>query len=224
MRGKKYLAQKKSVDPKKVYTIEEAIAILKSGGRKFDETVEIHTKLGIDPTKGEQLIRLTFTMPIPFGKSKRLAAFVGEADEAKAKTAGADLVGGEELINEIAKTEKIDFDVAVATPSMMPKLAKIAKILGPKGLMPNPKTETVGPDVAKMIGELKKGKHTFKNDDTGNLHVAIGKLGMAPADLAGNIRAFLEVLARAKPQTSKGIFLKNIFLTSTMGPSIKIIV
>lgn len=222
-RGKKYLEVKKLIDSKKLYTPEEAIDLIKKTKTvKFDPTLELHLKLGIDPTKGEQLVRITLTLPHGSGKSKRVAAFVAPGKEKEATDAGADIVGGEELIAEIAKTQKINFDIAVATPDMMPKLAKVAKILGPKGIMPNPKTETVGPNVKRMVEELKRGKLMIKNDDGANLHAALGKLGSTKEQLLENLHAVLEAVKRAKPATAKGVYIQNAVLTSTMGPAIRI--
>ncbi|MBI2098996.1 50S ribosomal protein L1 [Candidatus Uhrbacteria bacterium] len=221
--GKKYLEMKKLVDPKKLYSLEEAIDLVKKTKTvKFDPSVDLHLKLGIDPTKGEQLVRVTITMPHAAGKSKRIAAFVGADKEKDAKEAGAEIAGGEELIAEIAKTEKINFDVAVATPDMMPKLAKVAKILGPKGLMPNPKTDTVGANVKKMVEELKKGKITLKNDDGANIHVAIGKLSNPSENLLQNLNTVLDAIKRAKPPTAKGVYIKNAALASSMSPAVRI--
>ena len=221
--GKKYLEAKKLIDPKKVYSPEEAVELVKkTNPAKFDASVEIHIRLGIDPTKGEQQVRGTVALPHGTGKSKRVAAFVPADKEKEARDAGADLVGGEELIAEIAKTQKITFDVAVATPDMMPKLAKVAKILGPKGLMPNPKSETVGANVKKMVEELKKGKIAFKNDDSGNVHIVIGKISAESSKLLENLNAVADVIRRARPASAKGIFIENAALTSSMGPSIRI--
>lgn len=211
------------VDKTKAYTLDEALALVKKTSTvKFDASVEIHAKLGIDPSKGEQQIRATVTLPHGTGKNKTVAAFVGSNDEKAAKDAGADFVYGEEDIKKIKDTGKIAFDIAVATPEMMPKLAVAAKVLGPKGLMPNPKTETVGKDVAKMITELKKGKAAFKNDDTANVHQAIGKVSFTEAQLKENFLAFFEALKKAKPQSSKGTYIKSLYLTTSMGPSIKV--
>jgi len=211
------------VDPKKVYTREEAIELAKkTSSVKFDASVEVHLRLGIDPSKGDQQIRSTIIFPHTIGKTKTVAAFVPPDKEKEAKGAGADIVGGEELIEEIKKSGKINFEVAVATPDMMPKLAKVAKILGPKGLMPNPKTETVGPDVKKMIEELKKGKVTFKNDDTSNIHQIIGKVSLEDKQLLENLNAFLEAVEKAKPASSKGVYIKSATISSSMGPGIKL--
>lgn len=225
MRGKKYLEAKKLIDSKKAYSTEEALDLVKKSSTvKFDPTVELHLKLGIDPKKGEQLVRVTVTMPHATGKNKRIAAFVGADKEKDAREAGADVVGGEDLIAELAKAEKINFDVAVATPEMMPKLAKVAKILGPKGLMPNPKTDTVGANVKKMIEELKRGKVTLKNDDGANLHASLGKLSLGPQALAENLKTVLEAVKRAKPASSKGVYIQNAVLTASMGPAIHLAV
>jgi large subunit ribosomal protein L1 len=220
--SKRFEEVKKFVDPKKVYTKEEAIELAKKTSTvKFDASVEIHLKLGIDPSRGDQQIRSTIIFPHSIGISKRVAAFAGEGKTKEAKNAGADIVGSEDLIDKIKKSGKIEFDVAVATPEMMPKLAKIAKVLGPKGLMPNPKAETVGPDVKKMVEEIKKGKVTFKNDDTANIHQIIGKVSMDSKALLENFNAFIEAVRRAKPASAKGIYIQNAVLSTSMGPSIK---
>ncbi len=214
---------KNSVDTKKTYGIAEAVELVKkTSTEKFDATVELHFRLGIDPKKGEEQVRATMVFPNPFGKSKKVAAFVEANKEEEAKAAGADLVGSEDLINEISKTGKINFEIAVATPSMMPKLAKVAKILGPKGLMPNPKTETVSPHIGKIIGELKKGKIAFKNDDTGNVHIPVGKVSFDKEKLVANIEAIIEVIKKNKPASSKGVFIEKAVLASSMGPGFKI--
>ncbi|MDD5749265.1 MAG: 50S ribosomal protein L1 [Patescibacteria group bacterium] len=213
------------IDKSKVYNSQEAIAlVIESGAVKFDASVEVHAKLGIDPKKGDQIVRASVVLPHGSGKTVKVAAFVDEAKAKAAKAAGADLCGAESLIEEIKKTGKTDFDVAVTTPDMMPKLAAIAKILGQKGLMPNPKSGTIGPDVAKLVGELKKGKVSYKNDDTANIHLIIGKLSFGQDKLAENFTAFLDSLKKAKPQTIKGVYIKSMHLTSSMGPSVKIAV
>lgn len=223
MKGKKYKEAEKLVDAKKVYSPAEAIALAKQlPKRGFDEAVELHLRLGIDPSKGDQQIRGTIAFPHGVGKSKRVAAFVEAAKEADAKAAGADLVGGEELINEIATKQVIDFDVAVATPAMMPKLAKLAKFLGPKGLMPNPKTDTVGPNVSKMVAEQKAGKQTFKNDTAGNVHQIFGRVSFDEAKLGENLSALMELVRKMKPATAKGIYVKSATIATTMGPAIHV--
>ncbi|PIT86949.1 MAG: 50S ribosomal protein L1 [Candidatus Magasanikbacteria bacterium CG10_big_fil_rev_8_21_14_0_10_43_6] len=221
--GKRMEDLQTKVDKTKTYTLAEAIALVKETSTvKFDATVEVHLRLGIDPKKGDQQIRSTVTLPHGTGKTKRIAAFVGANDEKAAKDAGADFIYGEEEIKTIKDTGKVEFDVAIATPEMMPKLALVAKVLGPKGLMPNPKTETVGTDVAKMVGALKKGRASFKNDDTANVHQAVGKVSFSDAQLQENVEAFLETVKKIKPQKSKGTYIKSLFLTSSMGPSVKV--
>lgn len=189
---------------------------------KFDASVEVHAKLGIDPKKGDQIVRASVVLPHGTGKKVKVAAFVTEDKVKVAKEAGADLVGAETLIEEIKKTNKTDFDVAVTTPDMMPKLAVIAKILGQKGLMPNPKTGTIGPDLKKMITELKQGKVSYKNDDTSNIHLSIGKVSFEEKKLVENFQIFFDSLKKAKPQSIKGTYIKSLYLTSSMGPSIKL--
>ena len=221
--SKRMTELKTKVDSAKVYTLDEAIALVKATSTvKFDASVEFHARLGIDPKKSDQLIRATVVLPHGTGKTKRIAAFVGPNDEKAAKDAGADLVLGEEEIKAIKDTGKIDFDIAVATPEMMPKLAVAARVLGPKGLMPNPKTDTVDKNVAKMIEALKKGKAAFKNDDQANIHQLVGKVSFDNAKLKENIETFIEALKRAKPAGAKGTYIKTAFLTSAMGPSVKI--
>ncbi len=216
-------ALRAKVDKNKVYSLEEAVKLLtETSGVKFDATVEVHANLGIDTKKSEQQVRATVTLPHGTGKTKTVAAFVSAEKEKEAKEAGADFVYGEEEIKKIKDTGKIEFEIAVTTPDMMPKLASIAKVLGPKGLMPNPKTETVGPSIKKMIEGLKKGKVTFKNDDGGNVHQAVGKISFGEAKLKENITAFLEALKKAKPATAKGTFIGSLTLCSSMGPAIKI--
>lgn len=223
MEGKRMKEAKTKVDNKKLYGINDAVEVLKQAATaKFDETIEIHFALGVDPKQGDQQIRGTVTLPNGTGKTKRVAAFVDANNEAAAKAAGADLVGAEEMIEEIARTGKIDFDVAVAVPSMMPKLAKAAKVLGPRGLMPNPKTDTVGPNIAKLIEEQKGGKVSFKNDNTANVHMIVGKKSFDSAKLAENIRVALEAIRKVKPASAKGIYMKSVTLTSTMGPAIRL--
>lgn len=220
--GKRYQTAKSQIDSKKVYSLEEALELVKkTSSVKFEASVEVHLKLGIDPSKGDQQIRGTVLLPHGTGKSKRVAAFVSEAKTQEAKDAGATLVGGEELIAEIASTSKIDFDIAVATPDMMAKLAKIAKILGPRGLMPNPKTETVGLNVKQMVEELRGGKIAWKNDDTANVHQTIGKISFDSPKLMENLNLFLDSVRRVKPASAKGIYILNAVLTSSMGPGVR---
>ncbi|MFA6537569.1 MAG: 50S ribosomal protein L1 [Patescibacteria group bacterium] len=212
-----------SLDREKNYPIAEALDLVKKSAKaKFDETVELHIKLGIDPKKGEQQVRGNVVLAHNFGASKKVAAFVS-ADKAKeAKEAGADLIITEAELEDFKKAGKTDFDVAIATPEMMKAMAPLARILGPKGLMPSPKNETITMNIKKTIDELKKGKISFKNDDTANIHLAFGKASMKPEELLANYQAFIDAITKSKPETSKGTYLKNITICSTMGPAIKV--
>lgn len=211
------------VDKNKAYAIAEAVEMVqKLAKTKFDSSVEVHFRLGIDTKKGDQQIRSALTLPHGTGKTVKVAAFVSPANEAEAKKAGADYAGGDELIAEIKKTEKTDFQVAVAEPAMMRNLASIAKILGTRGLMPSPKNETVTPNVVQAIAELKKGKISFKNDDTGNVHVAIGKVSFSKDQLTANFEALMAAIKKVKPTSSKGVYIKNVSICSSMGPGVKV--
>lgn len=223
MTSKRFKEVRAQIDPKITYSIEEAIKLAKTTAKvKFDASIDVHCRLGIDIKKSEEAVRGTVTLPNSAGKTKRVAAFVEPEKEAEAKAAGADLVGGEEMINELLSKGKIDFDVAVATPGMMPKLAKAAKILGPKGLMPNPKTDTVSQQIGKIVTEQKAGKLSFKNDDTGNVHATIAKASMDDAKILENFNVFMEALRKTKRPSSKGIFIRSCTMVSTMGPSIRV--
>lgn len=210
-------------DKSKVYPITEAIELAKKISKtKFDSSVEVHLRLGIDTKKGEQQIRSTVALPHGTGKTIKVAAFVSPDKEKLSKDAGADYAGSDELIAQIKKTEKTDFDIAIAEPALMKNLGQIAKILGTRGLMPSPKNDTITTDPAKTIAELKKGKVSFKNDDTGNVHVAIGKVSFDSQKLVENFQALLDAIRRTKPASAKGIYVKNISLSTTMGPGIKV--
>ncbi len=221
--GKRFDAAKKEVDVNKLYTVEEAIALAKkTSTTKFAGNVEVHVRLGIDPKKSDQLVRGTVTFPSGTGKTKRIAAFVSAGKEKEAEDAGAVLVGGEELIKKIKETEKLDFDIAIAEPAMMVKLAQIAKILGPKGLMPNPKTGTVTPDIAKAVKEYATGKMEFKNDDSANLHILLGKASFTDEQILENYKAFREALNSVRPGALKKEYIQSITMNASMGPGIKI--
>ncbi len=221
--AKRVKANNGLVDANKIYTPEEAIELAKkTANTKFVGSIEVHVRTLIDAKKTDQAVRGTVSLPNGTGKTKRVAAFVSEAKEKEAKDAGAVLVGGEELIKQIKETEKTDFDVAIAEPALMPKLAQIAKILGTRGLMPNPKTGTVGPNIGAMIKEIAGGKVNYKNDDSGNLHQIIGKTNFDSAKLLENLKALMKSINESKPQLVKGQFISSISINSTMGPGIKI--
>jgi large subunit ribosomal protein L1 len=222
-KGKKYQAVAKLIDKTKQYSVDEAFELVeKTVTTKFESTVELHVNLGIDTKKGEQQVRGTIVPPHASGKMKRIAVFAQGKAADDAKKAGAVLVGGAELIEEIRKTGKVDFELAIATPDMMKELAKVAKVLGPKGLMPNPKSETVTADIAKTMAELAKGKIAFKNDKNGNLHIALGKMGLGKDKLKENFKAVIDEIKKSKPEEIKGTYFKTVTLTTSMGPGIRI--
>ena len=215
--------KKETFDKNKTYSITEAIALCKESNKaKFDASVEAHFRLGIDPKKGDQQVRSAVSLPNGTGKTIKIAAFVSPEKEKAVKEAGADIVGGENLIEEIRKTEKTDFEIAIAEVDMMKNLAKIAKILGTRGLMPSPKNETVTNNPVKAVEELKKGKISFKNDDTGNVHAIIGKVSFEEKKLEENLNTLIDAIRKSKPASSKGVFIKNLSINSTMGSGIKI--
>ncbi len=221
-RGKKYLEVKNKVDRNKRYPLEEGIKlVLETARAKFDESVDLAIRLGVDPKKADQMVRGTVVLPNGTGKKVRVLVFAKGQKEKEALEAGADYVGGEELIEKISKGW-LEFDKAIATPDMMGSVSKLGKILGPRGLMPNPKVGTVTFDLEKAIKEIKAGKVEFKVEKAGVVHVPVGKASFGFDRLLENIKALLEVIIRSKPPTSKGIYLKSIALSTTMGPGIKI--
>lgn len=220
--GKKYKTAQTKVDADKLYTLEEAVKLLtETSTTKFDATCEIHANLNADPKYADQIVRSTVAMPHGTGKTVRVVAFVGDDKVAGALAAGAVKAGAAELIDEVNQGFS-DFDVAVATPDMMRDLAKVAKVLGPKGLMPNPKSGTVTPDIEKAIGELKAGKIEFKTDKFGIVHSVFGKVSFGAEKLGENLASFLRALNAAKPTGIKGVYIKSMTLTTTMGPAIRI--
>ena len=220
--GKRLDAITKQLDPAKLYTLDEgAAAVKKCATAKFDETVELHVRLGVDPKQADQLVRGTVSLPHGLGKTKKVAVVTRGDKQKAAQDAGADLVGGDDLIEQISKG-MLDFDVLVATPDLMAALSKLGKVLGPKGLMPNPKSGTVTMDVGKTVKELKAGRVEYKVDDYGIIHVPVGKASFEPAKIAGNAKTVLEAIIKAKPAASKGIYLMSVTLSPTMGPGIKL--
>lgn len=226
--GKNYRALLSGKAPGATYAIQEALAIVKEKPlAKFDETVEMHFHLGIDPKKTDQLVRGTLVFPNSLGKTRRIAV-VTASKATEADEAGADIVGGEELITDIKEGKLVpgtDFDILLATPEIMPKLAQVAKILGPKGLMPNPKNETVTPKMKEAVLAIKKGsKASFKTDDSGNIHQSVGKLSMSSEQLVENIQALLDAVGRLKPEGIKGRFIVSATLSTTMGPGFRLVI
>lgn len=213
----------KNFDESKRYSVLEAAKIVKKNATaKFDETVELHVKLGVDPKKTDQSVRGIAVLPKGLGKKKTVVVIVKGEKAKDAQNAGADHVGDADLIEKISKGWT-DFDVLVSTPDMMKDLSKLGKVLGPKGLMPNPKAGTVTFDVAQAVKELKAGRVEFKMDDSANLHTSVGKASFAPEDLAENTQTILHAILAAKPATAKGIYLRSATLTSTMGAGIRLV-
>ena len=221
-RGRLYVEASKSVDKNKLYTPEEAVKLVKSlSKRKFDETVEVAMNLNVDTTKSDQQVRSSFTLPNGTGKTKRVLV-VTKTKAEEAKNAGADFVGDDDIIEKIVKENWFDFDVMVATPEMMVSLGKIGKILGPKGLMPNPKTGTVTTNVSDAIANIRKGMVEYRADSNGNVHALVGKVSFDEDKLTENLVSFINEVIKNKPTGGKGSFVKNISISSTMGPGVKI--
>ena len=222
-RGKKYVEAAKLVDRATLYSAEEAVSLVKkTSTAKFDETVEAHIRTGCDGRHAEQQIRGAVVLPHGTGKTVRVLVFAKGAKATEAEAAGADYVGGEELIPKIQNQGWFEFDVVVATPDMRGVVGRLGRVLGPKGLMPNPKAGTVTMDVAKAIAEIKAGKIEYRLDKTNIVHVAIGKVSFEEEKLADNFKAVMEAIVKAKPSALKGQYIKNITLTSTMGPGVKV--
>ena len=221
-RGRLYVEASKSVDKNKLYTPEEAVKLVKSlSKRKFDETVEVAMNLNVDTTKSDQQVRSSFTLPNGTGKTKRVLV-VTKTKAEEAKNAGADFVGDDDIIEKIVKENWFDFDVMVATPEMMVSLGKIGKILGPKGLMPNPKIGTVTTNVSDAIANIRKGMVEYRADSNGNVHALVGKVSFDEDKLTENLVSFINEVIKNKPTGVKGSFVKNISISSTMGPGVKI--
>ncbi len=220
--GKKYLEVSKLIEIDKSYDPEEALEILKkTGTAKFDETVEVAFRLGVDPKHADQQLRGAVTLPHGTGKTKRVLVFAKGEKIKEAEAAGADHVGSEELVQKI-QGGWFDFDVAVATPDMMGVVGRLGKVLGPKGLMPNPKVGTVTLDVAQAVQEIKAGKIEYRTDKAGNVHLPVGKMSFDADKLADNYFTLLDTIVKAKPAASKGQYIRNITLSTTMGPGIKV--
>ncbi|WP_028552027.1 50S ribosomal protein L1 [Paenibacillus sp. UNC451MF] len=220
--GKKYLEAAKLVDAEAVYEPLEAIELVKKAApAKFDETVEVAVRLGVDPRKQDQAVRGVVVLPHGTGKTKRVLVFAKGEKAKEAEAAGADFVGDQDMINKIQQGW-FDFDVCVATPDMMSEVGKLGRILGGKGLMPNPKAGTVTFDVTKAVQEIKAGKIEYRLDKAGQIHAPIGKVSFDAEKLADNFRALIDALNRAKPAAAKGVYLKNIAVSSTMGPSARV--
>jgi len=221
-RGKRYAQATQLVDRDQQYAPGEALRILKQlPEAKFDETVEVAFKLGIDPRKADQMVRGTVTLPHGTGRTVRVAAFAAGDKAREAQEAGADIVGGEDLVNEVLKGN-MDFDAAVATPDMMSLVGRAGRILGPRGLMPNPKAGTVTPDIGKAVRDIKGGKVEYRADRQGNLHLVIGKRSFEEQRLVENYLTVVDEVLRARPSAAKGKYVKSVTISSTMGPGIRV--
>jgi len=220
--GKRFADASRMFDRNQVYTPSDAIALLKQmPAPKFDETVELAIRLGVDPRRADQMVRGTVSLPHGTGKSVRVAAFAQGDKAREAQEAGADLVGGEDLVEQVIGGS-FDFDAAVATPDMMPVVGKAGRVLGPRGLMPNPKAGTVTPDIGKAIREIKAGKLEYRVDRQGNLHLVIGKRSFDERALLENFQAVVDEILRAKPPGVKGRYLRSVTISTTVGPGIRI--
>ncbi len=222
-RGKKYIEAAKLVDRAKLYEKEEAVALAKKiSSAKFDETIEVHIKTGCDGRHADQQIRGAVVLPHGTGKKVRILVFAKDAKAEEAKAAGADFVGGDELIPKIQNEGWLDFDVVVATPDMMGVVGRLGRVLGPKGLMPNPKAGTVTMDVTKAINEIKAGKIEYRLDKTNIIHVPIGKASFTEEQLADNFQTLIDAIIKVRPAALKGQYLKSVIITPTMGPGIRL--
>ena len=219
VRGKKYNAALSKIEVGKLYSIEEAAKLAKETSTvKFDATIEASFNLGVDPKQADQLVRGTLILPHGNGKTKKVVAITDKTDEATA--AGADYAGGQELLDKIVNQNWFDFDVIVATPNMMGALGEAARVLGPKGLMPNPKTGTVSPNIAQAIKEIKAGKVEYRVDKEANMHVSIARVSFDESKIAENLEALVNAIVKAKPAAVKGTYIKNAVIHTTMGPAI----
>ena len=222
-KGKKYVEAAKLVEKNKLYTKEEAIDLVKkTSTTKFDSSVEVAMSLNLDTKKADQQLRGTICLPNGTGKTKKILVIAKGPKAAEAKEAGADYVGDMDYLEKIEKENWFDFDTLIATPDMMPQLGKLGKILGPKGLMPNPKTGTVTMDIKKAVSEVKQGRIEYRTDSYGNVHIIIGKVSFKEEQLLENLKAFVSLILKTKPSVVKGTYVKNISISTTMGPGIKI--
>lgn len=221
--GKKYVDSAKQIDKTKVYDSAEALELsCKNAKAKFDETIEVHVRLGVDGKHADQQVRGAVVLPNGTGKTVRTLVFCKEDKVEAAKAAGADFVGAEDMVDKIVKENWMDFDVVIATPDMMGLVGRLGKVLGPRGLMPNPKAGTVTPDVAKAVTEAKAGKIEYRLDKTNIIHVPVGKVSFGSEKLLENVQTLMSAIIKAKPASAKGTYLKSVALTTTMGPSIRV--
>ena len=221
---KRFGSAKKLVDSSRSYTVDESMALVKQTAKaKFDETIEVSIRLGVDPRHADQMVRGVVVLPHGTGKTQRVLVFAKGDKATEAQNAGADIVGGEELVDKIARENFFDFDVCVATPDMMRFLGKLGKVLGPKGLMPNPKSGTVTNEIANAVKEIKAGKVEYRVDKTAIVHVPVGKASFDADKLADNFNTLIGAIIKAKPASAKGTYIKSVVLSSTMGPGIRMV-
>ena len=222
-RGKKYEASVAQIDRQHLYTPPEAVDLVKSSAQAgFDETVEVAVRLGVDPRKADQIVRGTLSLPAGTGRTARVVVFASGEKAAAARAAGADVVGADDLVARVANEGFLDFDVAIASPDMMGQVGTLGRVLGPRGLMPNPKTGTVTDDVEKAVTEFKGGRVEYRTDKVGNIHLRIGKVSFEPARLLENLHAVMDEIYRVKPASAKGRYVRAVTLSSTMGPGVHI--
>lgn len=220
--GKRIKAAREGIDRNKEYAVSEALGVVKSGSTaKFDETIEVAINLGVDPRHADQMVRGACVLPNGTGKTVRVAVFARDAKADEAKAAGADIVGAEELVKEV-QGGTINFDTVIATPDMMPLVGRLGKVLGPRGMMPNPKVGTVTPDVTKAVKDAKGGSVQFRVEKAGIIHAGVGKASFGASKLEENVKAFVDAVIKAKPSGAKGTYVKRVALSSTMGPGVKV--
>ncbi|HEV2361658.1 MAG TPA: 50S ribosomal protein L1 [Acidimicrobiales bacterium] len=222
-KGKRYLDASQRYDRNQMYSAAEAVELAKGlATAKFDETVELAVRLGVDPRRADQIVRGSLALPAGTGKTKRVAVFAAGESAAEARAAGADVVGADDLVTRIEKEGFLEFDVTIATPDLMAQVGRLGRVLGPRGLMPNPKTGTVTTEVGKAVTEFKGGRVEYRTDRVGNIHVPIGRASFEKTDLLVNLRAVMEELQRVKPAAAKGRYIRSITVSSTMGPGVHI--
>ena len=222
-KGKRYVDAAKRLDRERLYTPAEAVELVKSlATARFDETVELAVRLGVDPRRADQIVRGSISLPAGTGRTVRVAVFAAGEQAAEARAAGADVVGADDLVLRIEKEGFLEFDVAIATPDLMAQVGRLGRVLGPRGLMPNPKTGTVTTDVARAVSEYRSGRVEYRTDRVGNVHLPVGKASFASTALLENIRSVLDELHRAKPAAAKGRYVRSVTLSSTMGPGVRV--
>ncbi|MBO0715287.1 MAG: 50S ribosomal protein L1 [Acidimicrobiales bacterium] len=223
IRGKRLEDARRRYDRHRLYGPAEAIELVKNlSAAKFDETVELAVRLGVDPRRADQIVRGTVSLPAGTGRSVRVAVFAAGESAAEARQAGAEVVGADDLVARIQNEGFLDFDVAIATPDLMSQVGRLGRILGPRGLMPNPRTGTVTTDIGRVVAEFRAGRVEYRTDRVGNVHLPVGKVSFSPAQLLENIRAVVDELQRAKPAAAKGRYLRSVTLCSSMGPGVRV--